>query len=63
MKELKDKERKLREGVARNQRDAATADRLKKNLLKCRNEIQQLLNRQQRLNSLMDSQRRKKDIF
>ncbi|VDO57594.1 unnamed protein product [Brugia timori] len=63
LKELKDKERKLREGVTRNQRDAATADRLKKNLLKCRDEIQHLLNRQQRLSKLMDNRRKKKDIF
>ncbi|EJD76422.1 zinc finger protein, variant [Loa loa] len=63
LKELKNRERKLREGVTRNQRDAATADRLKKNLLKCRDEIQQLMSRQQRLNDLMDSGRKKKDIF
>ncbi|VDN82944.1 unnamed protein product [Brugia pahangi] len=63
LKELKDKERKLREGITRNQRDAATADRLKKNLLKCRDEIQHLLNRQQRLSELMDNRRKKKDIF
>uniref|UniRef100_A0A915PPT7 Zinc finger CCCH-type with G patch domain-containing protein n=1 Tax=Setaria digitata TaxID=48799 RepID=A0A915PPT7_9BILA len=63
LKELKDKERKLREGITRNQRDTATAERLKKNLLKCRNEMQQLLVRQQRVNDLMDSQRKKKDIF
>ncbi|OZC06044.1 hypothetical protein X798_06973 [Onchocerca flexuosa] len=63
MKELKDKERKLREGIARNQRDAATANTLKKNLIKCRDEMQHLLSRQQRLNDLMDSRRKKKDIF
>ncbi|VDM23592.1 unnamed protein product [Wuchereria bancrofti] len=63
LKELKDKERKLREGITRNQRDAATADRLKKNLLKCRDEIQHLLSRQQRLSELMDNRRKKKDIF
>lgn len=63
LKELKDQERKLREGVVRNQRDAKTADRLKKNLSKCRDEIQQLINRQQRVNDLMDSRRKKKDIF
>nr|CDQ06834.1 Bm9597 [Brugia malayi] len=63
LKELKDKERKQREDVTRNQRDAATADRLKKNLLKCCDEIQHLLSRQQRLSELMNNQRKKKDIF
>ncbi|KAM3728024.1 Zinc finger CCCH-type with G patch domain-containing protein [Dirofilaria immitis] len=63
LKQLKDKERKLRGGITRNQRDAATADKLKKNLIKCRDEIKQLLTRQHRLNSLMDSRRKKKDIF
>uniref|UniRef100_A0A0R3S136 Zinc finger CCCH-type with G patch domain-containing protein n=1 Tax=Elaeophora elaphi TaxID=1147741 RepID=A0A0R3S136_9BILA len=63
LKELKDKERKLREGVTRNQRDVATAEKLKKNLLKCRDEMQRLLSQQQRLNDLMDTRRKKKDIF
>ncbi|CAG9531728.1 unnamed protein product [Cercopithifilaria johnstoni] len=63
LKELKGRERNLREGITRNQRDAATVNKLKKNLLKCRDEIQQLLSQQQRLNGLMDTRRKKKDVF
>ncbi|VDK88593.1 unnamed protein product [Litomosoides sigmodontis] len=63
LRELKDRERKLREGITRNQRDSATANKLKKNLVKCRDEMQQLLSQQQRVSDLMDTRRKKKDIF
>lgn len=63
MKEMKAKERKLREGITRNSRDHATVEKLKKSLSKCREDIQKLANRQQRVHNEMDGRVRKKDIF
>lgn len=63
IKELKIKERKLHEGIARNMRDRTTAERLKRNLAHCQQEIAKLKKRQQRLANEIDNRRYKKDIF
>ncbi|VDN06952.1 unnamed protein product [Thelazia callipaeda] len=63
LREYKEKERKLREGITRNSRDFATVDKLKKKLSACREVIQRLTNQQERLNTMVSSRRKKSDIF
>ncbi|VDN18500.1 unnamed protein product [Gongylonema pulchrum] len=63
LKELMAKKRKLREGIVRNQRDRPTARKLEESLSKCQDEIQRLVNRQQKLTAEIDNRKKKKDIF
>lgn len=63
MRELKAKERKLREGIGRNFRDHATAEKLKKKLLECQKNIHELERKQERLTNEVNLRRKRKDLF
>uniref|UniRef100_A0A915A6L6 Zinc finger CCCH-type with G patch domain-containing protein n=2 Tax=Parascaris univalens TaxID=6257 RepID=A0A915A6L6_PARUN len=63
MKELKGKERKLREGITRNQRDRATVEKLKRSLAECQKDIEKLVARQDRLSNEVEGRRTTKGLF
>lgn len=63
MKELKGKERKLREGITRNQRDRATVEKLKRALAECQKDIEKLVARQDRLSNEVEGRRTMKGLF
>ncbi|EYC33800.1 hypothetical protein Y032_0002g999 [Ancylostoma ceylanicum] len=64
LKQLRSKEKKLLEGIARNKHDKRTLDRLKNGLAEVERAIEKTQAKQQRVHSeLGDRQKRKKDIF
>ncbi|KHN86918.1 Zinc finger CCCH-type with G patch domain-containing protein [Toxocara canis] len=63
MKELKSKERKLREGITRNQRDRTTVEKLRRALVDCQKDIKKLAAHQERLSNEVRGRRTTKDLF
>uniref|UniRef100_W6NFI5 Zinc finger CCCH-type with G patch domain-containing protein n=1 Tax=Haemonchus contortus TaxID=6289 RepID=W6NFI5_HAECO len=65
LKQLRSKERKLREGIARNKHDKRTVERMKVQLVELERTIEKVQGKQQRLHSeIGDRQKKKKkDIF
>lgn len=64
LKQLRSKEKKLREGIIRNRQDKRTVERLKLSLLDVERSIQKVQAKQERVHSELGSrQKRKKDIF
>ncbi|KAK6054754.1 g-patch domain protein [Cooperia oncophora] len=65
LKQLRGKEKKLREGIARNKHDKRTVDRMKVQLIELEKAIEKVQAKQQRVHSeIGDRQKKKKkDIF
>ncbi|KAK6027351.1 hypothetical protein OSTOST_06618 [Ostertagia ostertagi] len=65
LKQLRGKERKLREGIARNKHDKRTVDRMKVQLAELEKTIEKVQAKQQRVHSEIDDRqkKKKKDIF
>ncbi|CAI4221957.1 unnamed protein product, partial [Auanema sp. JU1783] len=64
IKELRSKEKKLREGIRRNQNDSRTVSRMESSILAVQRDIAKLEGKHSRLNKELKNRiERKRDIF